>query len=62
MWDGIDYLIVDEISTVGTQFLKIINEALCATKGNGLPFGNINIIFVGDFTQLPPIGQRSLMT
>ncbi|KAF8415488.1 hypothetical protein L210DRAFT_3431330, partial [Boletus edulis BED1] len=29
LWDGVDYLLVDEISTVGAQFLENVNDALC---------------------------------
>ena len=62
MWDGVDYLLMDEVSTVEVQMMQSISEALCAAKGNNLPFGNVSIIFVGDFTQLPPIGRRSLVS
>ena len=62
MWDGVDYLLVDEVSMVGVQMMQSISEALCAANGNNLPFGNVSIIFVGDFTQLPPIGQHLLVS
>ncbi|KAF8122154.1 hypothetical protein EV363DRAFT_1140523, partial [Boletus edulis] len=45
---------------VGRRLLVSIHEALCIAKGNDMPFGGINIIFAGDFAQLPPVGQRSL--
>ncbi|KAG1837382.1 hypothetical protein DFJ58DRAFT_846518 [Suillus subalutaceus] len=37
-----------------------IHEALCQAKENLAPFGGINIVFAGDFAQLPPVGQRGL--
>ena len=58
--EGVDFLLVDEVSVVGRKLLVTIHEALCIAKGNDLPFGDVNIIFAGDFAQLPPVGQRSL--
>ena len=57
MWEGVDYLLVDEISMVGAQFLETINNALCSVKGNNSPFSNVSVIFIGDFVQLPPVAQ-----
>lgn len=62
MWDRVNYLLVDEISMVGAQLLENVNYALCSAKGNNLPFGKVNVIFIGDFTQLPPVGQHLLVT
>jgi hypothetical protein len=60
MWEGVDYLFIDEVSMVGCSLLLKISEALIEAKGNTLPFGGINIIFAGDFAQLPPVGQTRL--
>ena len=62
MWEGIDYLLVDKVSMVGSQMLESVSDALCTAKGNNSPFGNISVIFVGDFGQLPPVGQHSLIS
>lgn len=59
-WDGVDFLFVDEKSVIGRKLLVSMHEALCVAKGNDLPFGGMNVIFAGDFGQLPPVGQRSL--
>ncbi|KAF8123345.1 hypothetical protein EV363DRAFT_1106481, partial [Boletus edulis] len=45
---------------IGHRLLVSIHEALCIAKGNDLPFGGVNIIFAGDFTQLPPVAQSAL--
>ncbi|KAJ7157825.1 hypothetical protein C8R46DRAFT_813754, partial [Mycena filopes] len=43
---------------VGCTLMYEISVALCAATGNpSSPFGGINIIFAGDFCQLPPVGQ-----
>jgi hypothetical protein len=60
MWEGVDYLFVDEISMVGCAFLYEISHALSVAKGNDLAFGGINVVFAGDFAQLPPVGQKRL--
>ena len=60
MWRKIDYLIIDEVSMIGCQLMLQIHEALCEAKENSNLFSGINIIFVGDFAQLPPIGDTKL--
>ena len=62
MWDGVDYLFIDEVSMIGCRFLCQISEALTEAKGNTNPFGNINIIFAGDFAQLGPVGDSRLFS
>jgi hypothetical protein len=60
MWEGVDYLFIDEISMVGCAFLYDISHALSVAKGNDLAFGGINVVFAGDFAQLPPVKQVRL--
>ncbi len=60
MWRTVDYLIIDEVSMIGCKLLLDIHEALCEAKENSDLFGGINIIFVGDFAQLPPVGDTRL--
>jgi hypothetical protein len=62
MWEGVDYLFIDEVSMIGCNFLLQISEALIEAKGITSPFGGINIIFSGDFAQLPPVGQTRLFS
>jgi len=60
MWRNVDYLFIDEVSMIGCNLMLQIHEALCEAKENTLPFGGINIIFAGDFAQLPPVGDTRL--
>ena len=54
--DGVDYLFLDEVSmvscsdkyTISSQLAKALNEF-------ELPYGGMNMIFSGDFAQLPPV-------
>ncbi|KAF5334229.1 hypothetical protein D9611_014313 [Ephemerocybe angulata] len=59
-WEGKDWLIIDEVSMISLSLLHQINEALQLARESDKPFGGINIMFAGDFAQLPPVGQRSL--
>ncbi|KNZ80896.1 ATP-dependent DNA helicase PIF1 [Termitomyces sp. J132] len=54
LWDSVDFLFIDEVSMISCQFLTQISHALSVAKGNTATFGGINVIFAGDFLQLPP--------
>lgn len=62
MWEGVDYLFVDEVSTIGCRLLLKISEALSDAKQSQLPFGGMNIILAGDFAQLPPVSETRLFS
>lgn len=62
MWEGVDYLFVNEVSMIGCRLMLKISEALNDAKQNNLPFGGINIVFAGDFAQLPPVGDARLFS
>jgi ATP-dependent exoDNAse (exonuclease V) alpha subunit len=51
-------LVVDEVSMLGKKFLEIINELLQILRGNDKIFGGLQVIFTGDFMQLPPINDE----
>ncbi|XP_058472555.1 uncharacterized protein LOC131445864 [Solea solea] len=54
-------LIIDEISMVNANLLAYIHGRLRQMKQSGnLPFGNICVIAVGDFYQLPPVRGKPL--
>jgi ATP-dependent DNA helicase PIF1 len=48
-------LIVEEISMVESQFLERLNLFIQHVVGNKRPFGGKQVIFLGDFHQLPPV-------
>nr|MBP7992195.1 AAA family ATPase [Candidatus Magasanikbacteria bacterium] len=51
-------LIIDEISMLDGVFLDTLDSVLQTVKENNAPFGGIQIIFVGDFFQLPPVTKH----
>jgi len=48
-------LIIDEISMLSADFLDKLNEVLQYFRFDMSPFGGMQMIFVGDFLQLPPV-------
>jgi len=51
-------LIIDEISMLDAQILDLA-EAVCRKiKNNGFPWGGMQVVFVGDFLQLPPVSPQ----
>ena len=51
-------LVIDEISMVGADMLYFIHRRLQEITGNfDSPFGEVSILAVGDFYQLPPVMQ-----
>ena len=55
-------VIVDEVSMIGcNQLARISNKLTMATGANAAhPFGNLDMIFFGDFYQFPPIQDTPL--
>jgi ATP-dependent exoDNAse (exonuclease V) alpha subunit len=52
-------LIIDEISMLSADTLDCIDRVLKVFKKNELPFGGLQVIFSGDFFQLPPIEKKN---
>ena len=57
---GVDYIFMDEVSMLSCKDIYRISEKLAKVMNNAEePFGGLNMIFAGDFAQLPPaIGQE----
>ena len=57
----IDYIFIDEVSMLSCVDMYNISAQLARLTGNDEhPFGGINVIFAGDFAQLPPVGDSPL--
>lgn len=48
-------LIIDEISMVSDKLLNCVDKILQIVRSNKKPFGGLQVIFCGDFLQLPPV-------
>jgi ATP-dependent DNA helicase PIF1 len=56
-WKEVDVLIVDEISMLSGRLFCLLNSIGKLIRKKSSPFGGIQVIFLGDFFQLPPIGD-----
>ena len=57
-WKEVDLLVVDEVSMLSKDMFDTIDEIAKTVRDNGRePFGGIQLLFCGDFYQLPPVGD-----
>ena len=59
-WLKVQILVIDEISMMSDKLFELLDAIGKATRRNSLPFGGIQLIFSGDFFQLPPVGDNSV--
>lgn len=55
LFKNLELMIIDEISMVRCDLLDCIDIFLKTARKNNLPFGGIQVFFVGDLYQLPPV-------
>lgn len=65
LWKCVHYLIIDKVSMVGVNFLSKFSNKVREIKNQynddiSMPFGGVNVIFMGDFGQLKPPNANSL--
>ena len=61
---NVDCLIIDEISMLPSYFLTNLDLLLRVVRKSEEAFGGVQIVFVGDFLQLPPVvkkGEKNLL-
>lgn len=54
-WRQTDVLIIDEISMMSDTLFEMLNMIGKAIRKSPKPFGGIQLVFCGDFYQLPPV-------
>lgn len=54
-WLTTDLLIIDEVSMLTAELLEKLDAIGKRLRANPAPFGGIQVVFVGDFFQLPPV-------
>ena len=63
-WKEVDYIIIDEVSMMDAKVMVQLNERLNLLKGTreqgSNAFGGINLLFYGDFYQLPAVSRLDL--
>jgi len=58
LWRSTDILVVDEISMLSLHLFMMLNTIGKTIRNDPRPFGGIQLIFSGDFYQLPPVGNK----
>ena len=58
VWKKTDVLVIDEVSMFSLKLFNALNAIGKAVRHNNKPFGGIQLIFSGDFFQLPPVGEK----
>ena len=58
-WCSIRILVVDEVSMLSKKLFELLNIIAKIIRKNDKPFGGIQLIFSGDFYQLPPVGDKN---
>lgn len=56
-WRNTKVLIIDEISMIDGKFLSKLEYIARVVRKNDKPFGGIQLVFTGDFFQLPPVSK-----
>ena len=56
-WKKLDILIVDEVSMMSQKIFELLNEIGKRSRLSTLAFGGIQVVFTGDFFQLPPVSN-----
>jgi len=55
IYKNLELIIIDEVSMVRADLLDCIDKFLKLSRNNEKPFGGIQIVFIGDLYQLPPV-------
>ena len=55
-WKKVRILIIDEVSMLSLKIFELLNQIGQTIRKDPRPFGGIQVVFTGDFYQLPPVG------
>lgn len=59
VWREVSILVVDEVSMLSKKLFELLDIIVKQIRKNPRPFGGIQLIFLGDFYQLPPIESNN---
>ncbi len=55
---NLELLIIDEVSMLRADILDAMDHVLRKVRRNNTPFGGVQLLYIGDLLQLPPIVKR----
>jgi len=58
LWKETDILVIDEVSMMSLKLFETLDAIGKSVRKNSRPFGGLQLIFSGDFYQLPPVGDK----
>jgi ATP-dependent DNA helicase PIF1 len=61
-WLGTDILIIDEVSMMTPELLEKLDDVARHVRRDDRVMGGLQIVFVGDFYQLPPVMKEGAVT
>ena len=56
-WRSTQILIIDEVSMMSVKIFELLNIIAKTCRNSVKPFGNMQVVFLGDFYQLPPVNK-----
>ena len=59
MWKEVEVLVIDEVSMMSKRMFELLEKIGRMLRNKPGYFGGIQVIFTGDFFQLPPIGENN---
>ncbi len=57
----LEVLVIDEVSMVRCDHLDLIDAILKKVRKNNRPFGDVQIVLIGDLFQLPPVIKNDIL-
>ena len=57
-WSELEILVLDEVSMLSDTVFNLLDDLGKKTRRSGRPFGGLQLIFSGDFFQLPPVDSE----
>lgn len=61
-WKNVQVLVVDEVSMMSQKVFEVLDTIGKKIRKNKKPFGGIQLLFTGDFYQLPPVFKSGKLT
>ena len=57
-WRAATTLVIDEVSMLDGDLFDLLDLIARRVRGSSKPFGGLQLVLVGDFFQLPPVGRN----